>query len=234
MKTIGLIGGMSWESTQVYYRELNVQLNQTLGGLHSAKIILVNVDFQPIEQLMSQGHWDAVNQIIEKHCLTLQQAGVDCIAIATNTMHKLVPQIAPNLDVPIIHIADSVAQVIKTCKINTIGLLGTAFTMQEDFYHARLGSHSINALTPNQDDQIEINRIIFNELCQGEFTPQSKQTYLQVIERLKQQGAEAVVLACTEIGLLINQNDCETQLIDATEAHIKDIVNFALSDRKSE
>lgn len=229
MKTIGLLGGMSWESTQVYYRELNQQINQAKGGLHSAPIVMINVDFEPLEQLMINDGWNDICKILENHCITLQNADVDCIAIATNTMHKLVPQIEPKLKVPIIHIADSVAKNLKDQNINSIGLLGTAFTMQEDFYKSKLQSHNIKTMVPNTEDQNTINEIIFNELCQGQFTHTSKQKYLKVIERLKQQGAQAVVLACTEIGLLINQNDCDTKLIDATDVHIKDIVKFSLS-----
>lgn len=232
MKTIGLLGGMSWESTQVYYRELNRRVNQALGGLHSAPLVMVSVDFQPIERLMQKGDWDGISAILKKHCLQIQQAGAQCIGIATNTMHKLVPQFESQLSIPLIHIADSVAKNLMAQSSKKIGLLGTSFTMQEDFYKSRLAQYGIETLLPQNTDQGLINQIIFDELCQGQLKPQSKQTYLRVIEKLQQQGADAVVLACTEIGLLIKQSDTSVPLLDATEAHINDLVTFALSEHQ--
>ncbi|MCX7554272.1 aspartate/glutamate racemase family protein [Marinicella sp. S1101] len=232
MKTIGLLGGMSWESTQVYYRELNRRVNQALGGLHSVPVVMVSVDFQPIERLMQQGEWQPISQILKNHCLNLQQAGAQCIGIATNTMHKLVPQFESQLSIPLVHIADSVAKNLMAQGSKKIGLLGTSFTMQEDFYKTKLAHYGVETLVPQKKDQGIINQVIFDELCQGQLKPRSKQAYLQVIEKLQQQGADAVVLACTEIGLLIKPTDTQIPLLDATEAHINDLVTFALSDHQ--
>lgn len=228
MKTIGLLGGMSWESTLVYYRDINLKINQSLGGLHSAPLVMVNVDFQPIEDLMRQDNWPAISQLLKQHINSLQQAGADCLVIATNTMHKLAPEIESTVELPLLHIADSVAKVLINHNIQSVGIIGTAFTMQESFYQDRLNQHGIKTTVPDIQDQHSIHQIIFQELCQGQFKAESKQTYLDVIDRLKQQGAQAVVLACTEIGLLVNQADTTVPLFDATEAHINDAVAFAL------
>jgi aspartate racemase len=230
MKTIGLLGGMSWESSQIYYRGLNQQINQQLGGLHSAQIVMINVDFAPIEQLMAQGDWSAISDLLVKHCLQLQSAGADFIVIATNTMHKVAPVIEAAIDVPLLHIADAVAQAALTQQIKTVGLLGTVFTMEQDFYKARLkGQHGIKTIIPNAEDREVVNQVIFDELCQGQFTTQSKQKYLAVIEKLAAQGAQAVILGCTEIGLLVQQQDTTVTLLDATDAHIRLAVHHALS-----
>lgn len=230
MKTIGLLGGMSWESTQVYYRELNQQINQQLGGLHSAKIIMSSVDFAPIEQLMSQGDWLSISQILTKHCQTLEQAGSDFILIATNTMHKLAPEIQQGIAIPLLHIADTVGQKVQKQNIDKVGLLGTLFTMEQDFYRTKLEqTFSIKTLIPNSESRVTINQIIFDELCQGKFTDESKQHYLTVIDELSIQGAQAIILGCTEIGLLVQQQDTPIKLIDATYEHIKQAVRYSLS-----
>ncbi len=229
MKTIGLLGGMSWESSQVYYRELNQRINQALGGLHSAQMVMINVDFAPIEQLMLAGDWVAVSNILIKHCLQLQGAGADFIVIATNTMHKLAPAIEAAIQVPLLHIADAVGQskVIKPLK--TVGLLGTAFTMEAEFYTTRLNTkYGLDTLIPDDGQRLMVNQIIFDELCKGQFNTSSKQQYLKVINDMAQQGAQAIVLACTEIGLLVQQDDTDVTLIDATEEHIKMAVHQAL------
>ena len=230
MKTIGLLGGMSWESSQIYYRELNQQINQQLGGLHSAQIVMINVDFAPIEQLMLQGDWPAISDILVKHCLQLQIAGADFIVIATNTMHKIAPAIEQAIDIPLLHIADAVGQAAVAQQIEIVGLLGTVFTMEQGFYKTRLKTQQgIETLIPNDEDRVVVNQIIFDELCQGQFTASSKQQYLRVIDNLAAQGAEAVILGCTEIGLLVQQKDTSVTLLDATHEHIKLAVHHALS-----
>lgn len=230
MKTIGLLGGMSWESSQIYYRELNQQINLHLGGLHSAQIVMISVDFAPIEQLMVQGDWSTINELLIKHCLQLQSAGADFIVIATNTMHKCAPNIEQVLDIPLLHIADAVAQAATELQIKTVGLLGTSFTMEQDFYTTKLKADwAIETLTPNTEDRRMVNQVIFAELCQGQFTNSSKQRYLRVVDDLAAQGADAVILGCTEIGLLIQPQDTSIALLDATHEHIKLAVQHALS-----
>lgn len=229
MKTIGLLGGMSWESTQVYYRELNRQINQRLGGLHSAQMLMYNVDFAPLEALMVNNQWQQIAQQLTQYALQIQHAGADFLAIATNTMHKVAPQIIAAIDIPLLHIADTVGQQLKQQKMTTVGLLGTAFTMEQAFYKDYLlKHHNIQVVIPGTTARDDINRIIFSELCQGKFTQHSKQTYLQVIDQLAQKGAQGIILGCTEIGLLVNQQDTHVPLVDATECHIQAIVNQSL------
>ena len=228
MKTIGLLAGMSWESSQTYYRELNQQINQLLGGLHSAKIIMINVDFAPIEAWMKEGNWDAIAQSLIADCLKIQHAGADFLMIATNTIHKLAPQIEAAIHIPLLHIADAVAHELGIQNKSKVGLLGTGFTMEQDFYKGRLyHQFGIKTITPNEADRKTVNRIIFEELCHGQFNVPAKQQYLDIIKKMAEQGAEAVILACTEIGLLINQADTEIPLIDATYCHIKQAVVMA-------
>lgn len=229
MKTIGLLGGMSWESTLVYYRELNQQINQQLGGLHSAKIILINVDFAPIEALMKDGQWSEIAQQLTLYTQRIEQAGADFLLIATNTMHKLAEQIQASINIPLLHIADTVAQDLKKHNKTKVGLLGTQFTMEQDFYKDRLQEKfGIQVLVPETKERQQVNQIIFEELCHGQFKPSSKQVYLKIIDELAQQGAEAIILGCTEIGLLVQQSDCKIPLFDATDSHIKHAVNFSL------
>ena len=229
MKIIGLLGGMSWESSQIYYRELNQQINQHLGGLHSAQMVMINVDFAPLEQLMIKGEWSKISDILLKHCLQLQGAGADFIVIATNTMHKLAPIIEKKLGIPLLHIADAVGQSAVKKNLNTVGLLGTAFTMEQGFYATRLEKHGIKTIIPEDDERIVVNQIIFEELCKGQLKASSKQKYLKVIEGLARHGAQAVILGCTEIGLLVQQQDTAVTLVDATHEHIKMVVKQALS-----
>lgn len=229
MKTIGLLGGMSWESTQVYYRELNQQINSSKGGLHSAQMVLFNVDFAPIEQLMQQGNWAAIAKILITHSLQIQAAGADFLVIATNTMHKLAPEITERINIPLLHIADAVGQELAQKNYIKVGLLGTAFTMEEDFYKDRLLTQfGIETIIPESPDRHAVNQIIFEELCHGQFRTESKQTYLNVIEKLADQGAEAIILGCTEIGLLLQQSDSAVPLLDATFSHIRQITAKAL------
>ncbi len=229
MKTIGLLGGMSWESTLVYYRELNQAIKHHLGGLHSAKMMMVNVDFAPIENWMCEGRWDLIAENLIEHGLTIQTAGADFLVISTNTMHKLAPQIESAIDIPLLHIADAVGREVTALGHQKVGLLGTAFTMEHDFYAQRLKRYDVDVLIPDQTARDVVNQIIFDELCLGTFKAASKQRYLEIIDHLSAAGAQAVILGCTEIGLLINQTDTDTPLIDATFSHINAVVKHALA-----
>ena len=229
MKTIGLLGGMSWESTLVYYRELNHSINQHLGGLHSAKIILSSVDFAPLEAMMLQNNWSGIENELIVHAQILQQAGADCLVIATNTIHKLAEGIGSAINIPLIHIADAVGKDLQSHNISQIGLLGTRFTMEENFYASRLKQqYNIDTFIPDSADRLIINQIIFDELCRGQLLPESKAAYLEIIEKLSLQGAQAIILGCTEIGLLVKQQDTSVPLFDATFSHIKAASQFAL------
>jgi aspartate racemase len=230
VRTIGILGGMSWESTQIYYREMNRLVNQHLGGLHSAPMVMFNVDFAPIEHLMVNGGWDEISEILINHCLTIEKAGAEALVIATNTMHKLAEIIEQSIEIPLIHIANSVGHDLTEQGHQKVGLLGTSFTMEENFYKDRLYDYfGIETVVPNTASRQKINEIIFQELCQGQFNKPSKLKYLKIIDELVQQGAEAIILGCTEIGLLIQQSDCETPLFDATDSHIRHAIKFALN-----
>ncbi len=230
LKTIGLLGGMSWESSQIYYQQLNRLINQHLGGLHSAPIIMINVDFAPLEKLLVAGDWSALEAQLSAHCQTLEQAGADCLVLATNTMHQLADELEQAINIPLLHIADSVGQVLQQKNINKVGLLGTAFTMKGQFYRERLAQKfAIESVIPEEAEIISTNDIIFNELCHGKLLGASKAHYLTVVDQLASKGAQAVVLGCTEIGLLVQQADTDTPLIDATHTHIEAAATFALS-----
>jgi aspartate racemase len=229
MKTLGLIGGMSWESTASYYAALNQGVKDALGGLHSAKIILNSVDFAEIEQLQHEGDWSTLGKMLADAAQSLERAGAECVMICTNTMHKVVPAIEAVVTIPILHIADSTAEQLKRHGIQKVGLLGTRFTMEQDFYKGRLKEHfGIEVLIPNQEDRDTVHNVIYQELCKGIITDESKQAYLQVIERLQNAGAEAVILGCTEIALLVGQEDTQVKLFDTTQIHSEKGVEWAL------
>lgn len=229
MKTIGLLGGMSWESTLVYYRELNRTINQCLGGLHSAQIIMSSVDFAPLEAMMLLNDWSAIEKELIGHAQKLQHAGADCLVIATNTMHKMATAIEANIDIPLLHIAEAVGKDLQKHQKSKVGLLGTQFTMEENFYSNHLKQHfNIDTIIPETPDRAVINNIIFDELCKGQFLAKSKTAYLEIIEQLGLQGAQAIILGCTEIGLLVKQQDTSVPLFDATFSHIKAASQFAL------
>ncbi len=229
MKTIGLLGGMSWESTVGYYRAINKGVKKTLGGLHSAKIVLYSVDFQPIEKLQHEGNWEGTAKILSKAALCVQAAGADFLLICTNTMHKVAPDIEKAIRIPILHIADATAEVLVGKGINTVGLLGTAFTMEQDFYKGRLiQKYGLEVLIPNGPGRKIIHDVIYQELCLGQTIQNSKTEYLRIIERLANQGAEAVILGCTEIGLLVNQSDTDVELCDTTAIHAEKAVEHAI------
>ncbi|RDE19133.1 aspartate/glutamate racemase family protein [Motiliproteus coralliicola] len=230
MKTIGLIGGMSWESTQGYYRILNEQVKARLGGLHSAKLVLHSVDFDPIEKLQHQGKWDATADILCDAARSVEAGGADCVLICTNTMHKVAPQVAAAVSIPLLHIADATAAAIKARGLSRVGLLGTGFTMEQEFYKGRLcDQHGLEVLIPNEADRGLVHRVIYEELCLGRIVPESKTQYLRIIAQLAEQGAEAVILGCTEIGMLVQQNDTALPLFDTSELHACSAVDFALA-----
>jgi aspartate racemase len=231
MKTIGLLGGMSWESIESYYRLINTGIKDKLGGLHSAKIILHSVDFAEIEKLQHQGDWDKTAEILSHAAQGVEQAGADFILICTNTMHLVAPQIASAIKTPLLHIADATAEEIVKAGINKIGLLGTAFTMEEDFYKGQLiNNYGLEVITPNATDRQSVHQIIYNELCLGKINDASRNVYLRIIDDLVDQGAEGIILGCTEIALLIEPKDTDVRLFDTTRIHALKAVEKALLD----
>lgn len=231
MKTVGMLGGMSWESTSSYYTAINEGIKASLGGLHSAKICMVSVDFHEVEVLQSQGNWDEAAELLAQVSLSVQAGGADFLLICTNTMHKVAPQIEASLTIPILHIADATALELKSNGIARVGLLGTRFTMEQHFYKGRLSEqHGIEVLVPDENDRSTVHDIIYNELCLGEVKPESKAAYVEIINTLHAQGAQAVILGCTEIALLVQQHDTHVPLYDTTETHAMAAVNYALKD----
>ncbi len=230
MKTIGLLGGMSWESTSGYYRAINEGVKKALGGLHSAKIVMYSVDFAPIEKLQHRGDWEGTARVLSEAAEGIQAAGADFFLICTNTMHKVAPEIQGAVRIPLLHIADATAGVLKEKGIKKVGLLGTAFTMEQDFYRGRLErEHGLEVLIPDARDRKTVHDVIYGELCLGRILDPSKGEYLRIIQELSNRGAEAVILGCTEIGLLVNQGDTDVELLDTTAIHAEKAVAFALS-----
>ena len=221
MKTIGLIGGMSWESTVTYYQIINETIKNRLGGLHSAKCILYSVDFDEIEKYQTRGEWDKSADVLSEAAQALERAGADYIVICTNTMHKVVPEIGRRIHIPILHIADMTAVQLKKQGIRKVGLLGTKYTMQQDFYKNILIRQGIEVIVPNDDDVDVVNRVIYDELCLGKIFEKSKAAYLDIIHKLARNGAQGIILGCTEIGLLIQQSDTDIPLFDTTLIHAK-------------
>ena len=229
MKTIGLIGGMSWESSVEYYRIINQLVREKLGGLHSAKSVMVSVDFGPIEALMQTGDWDGVLAELITAAQQVQAGGADFLLIATNTMHKLYAEVGAAVEIPLIHIADATGVKIKAAGLTKVGLLGTAFTMAEDFYTGRLAEQfGLEVLVPDAVEQAEVNRIIFEELVVGKILPESKAKYLEVIAGLVAHGAQGVILGCTEIPLLVKAEDASVPLFDTTFLHAEAAVERAV------
>ncbi|MCJ2165074.1 MULTISPECIES: aspartate/glutamate racemase family protein [unclassified Pseudodesulfovibrio] len=229
MKTIGLLGGMSWESSLEYYRVMNEEVKTRLGGLHSAKILMYSVDFAPLRELMLAGDWGGVGQHLSEGARTLAQAGADLIVIGTNTMHKLAPQVAEAVSVPLVHIADATADAARAQGYSKVALLGTIFTMEDDFYRQRLVDHGFEVLVPEADDRKLVDRVIFDELCKGALLDGSRAEFLRIISELAVQGAEAVILGCTEIGLLVRPGDTEVPTLDTCRIHAVRVVAEALS-----
>ena len=234
MKTIGMIGGMSWESSIEYYRIINETVRSELGGLHSAKSMMVSVEFAEIEALQHQNRWDEAATILIDAAHSLESGGADFAIICTNTMHKLYDIIQQNIQIPLLHIADATAETIKAAGIQKIALLGTRFTMEENFYKGRLiENYGLDVIIPGSEDMEIVHRIIYDELCAGIIQSDSKQQYKDIIRRLVQTGAEGIILGCTEIGLLVKQEDSPVLLFDTTEIHAKAAVKYALADEMS-
>ena len=229
-KTIGLLGGMSWESTAIYYRELNEGIKTKLGGLHSARICMVSVDFEEIEKLQQIEDWNGTAVILSEAAIAIEKGGADFLLICTNTMHKVAPQIEANISIPILHIADATAQRLREAGIKKVGLLGTRFTMEQDFYKGRLvEKYGIDVIVPNEPEREDVHSVIYNELCLGTIDQNSRERYLKIIAQLAANGAEAVILGCTEIALLVKQNHTATPLYDTTAIHAEQAVLEALS-----
>ena len=229
MKTIGLIGGMSWESTVTYYQLLNEGIKDALGGLHSAKVLLYSVDFFEIEALMSRGEWDEAANQLGNVAARLEQAGADMILICTNTLHKVAPQVQAKIGVPLVHIAEAAAEALLLQGITRVGLLGTKYTMTQEFYRDKLVERDIEVLIPEGDDIDLVNRVIFEELCLGIVKEESRAEYLRVIAALQQHGAQGILLGCTELGLIVAKKNVLLPLFDTTEIHAKKALTLALS-----
>ena len=231
MKTIGLIGGMSWESTVPYYQTINRVVCQRLGGLHSAKVALYSVDFDEIERLQREGRWEESGGILADAARAVRRAGADFIVLCTNTMHKVAPQIEAAVDVPLLHIADATAARVKETGLARVGLLGTRFTMEEDFYRGRLESrHGLSVLTPPAGQRALVHGVIYEELCLGRVRDDSRREFQQVVADLVARGAQGVILGCTEIGLLLRPQDAPVPLFDTATIHAEAAAEFALSD----
>ncbi len=229
MKTIGLIGGMSWESTADYYREINQGVARALGGLHSAQLVMYSVDFEPIEKLQHAGDWDGAARLLADAAVRLQAAGADFLVLCTNTMHKVADDITASVDIPLLHIADATAKELAAHGVTTVGLLGTAFTMEQSFYRGRLESRfGLKVAVPEASDRKIVHDIIYDELCLGQVHAASRTEYLRIINGLAAQGAQAVILGCTEIGLLVSQQDTDVPLFDTTRIHARLAVSEAL------
>lgn len=230
MKTIGLIGGMSWESTVTYYQILNETVKQRLGGLHSAKILLYSVDFDEIEKYQSSGEWEKSAEVLSQAAMNLEKAGADFIVICTNTMHKVAPKIQSHISIPIIHIAEATADELIKRGISRVALLGTKYTMTQDFYKDKLLKAGIDVVIPDLAGIEIVNDIIYKELCLGIISKASKKKYLEIIDKLAEQGAQGVILGCTEIGLLIQQTDTSLPVFDTTRIHAVKAAELSIED----
>ena len=230
MKTIGLIGGMSWESSVEYYKIINEGALARLGGVHSAKSVMVSVDFAEIDTILKEGRWKDAAELMAESAKKLETAGVDVVLICTNTLHKVAEEVQASISIPLLHIADAVGEAVRAQNLKTVALLGTRFTMQDDFIKGRLAQKfGLRVITPSAEDQEVIHRVIFEELVIGKILPASKAAYLDIISKLQGQSAEAVILGCTELGLLVKQEDCDLPLFDTTVEHAKAALDFAFS-----
>ena len=231
MKTIGLLGGMSWESTVTYYQILNREVGRRLGGFHSARILLLSVDFQEIETLQHKGEWDVLGDLLARDALTLEEAGAEFLVLSTNTMHLVAPAIEARVTIPLLHIADATAERIKTEGMGRVGLLGTRFTMEEPFYRGRLeDAHGLDVLVPPDTDRELVHKVIYEELVQGSIREESKAEYQRIAEDLEKEGAQGVILGCTEIGLLLKQADVSVPLFDTTLIHAEAAAAFSVGE----
>lgn len=229
MKTIGLLGGMSWESSIEYYRIINETIKERLGGLHSAQSLMYSVDFADIEKLQHAGDWNALTQAMINAAKLLEHGGADFLVICTNTMHRMAPEVSAAINMPLLHIADATADAIKAQKLNTVGLLGTRFTMEGDFYRGKLeNDHGLKVLIPDDEGRETVRQIIYKELVQGIIREDSRKAYLDIIGDLQSRGAEGVILGCTEIPLLVKQKDVSIPIFDTTTIHAKAAVDWAL------
>ena len=228
LKTIGLIGGMSWESTVTYYKIINETVKEKLGGLHSAKCILYSVDFQEIEECQANGNWEKSGEILGEAAYNLEKAGADFIVICTNTMHKVVNQIKEKISIPILHIAEMTAEKILEKGLKNIALLGTKYTMEQDFYKSKLIEKGINVIIPDKNDIEIINEVIYDELCLGTINSDSKKKFLEIVDKLRSKGAEGIILGCTEIGLLIKNADTEVPLFDTAIIHAEQAAIYSI------
>ena len=229
MKVIGLIGGMSWESTAEYYRIINKTVKERLGGLHSAKILLYSVDFSEVATLQTEGRWPEATEFMCDAARRIERGGADCVLICTNTMHKMAPEVQSTVTIPLLHIADTTAIEIKKRGIKRVALLGTKYTMEEDFYKGRLvDDYDLDVVIPPEDGRTIVNRVIYEELCLGKVVEESRNQFQQIIHDLNRRGVEGVILGCTEISLLINQDDSPLPLFDTTAIHAQAAVDFAL------
>lgn len=229
MKTIGLIGGMSWESSAEYYRIINKEVKQRLGGLHSAKCILYSVDFEEIERYQAEGNWKNAGEILAEVVYSVEKAGADFIVICTNTMHKVISYIEEKVCIPVLHIADATAKKIHEQGIKSVALLGTKYTMEDDFYTARLEGSGLHVIIPSEYDREIVNRVIYEELCVGNINEIARSEYKRVIQSLIEEGAEGIILGCTEIGLLITEDDSSVPLFDTTYIHAIEAVKVSLN-----
>ena len=231
MKTIGLIGGMSWESSLEYYRIINEEVKKKLSGFHSAKCILYSVDFAEIEGMQREGKWDEAAGMMVSAGQSLERAGAEFLVLCTNTMHKLADQLQAGVHIPLLHIADATADAVKTAGLNRIGLLGTRFTMEQDFYKERLAEkHGLEVLIPDEPDRELIHRVIYDELCLGVVKEESRQHFVDIIEKLVADGAQGVILGCTEIEMLVREGDCDVPLFPTTRIHAEAAVAYALKN----
>ena len=228
MKTIGLLGGMSWESTELYYRLINEETKRRLGGLHSAPIAMVSVDFHEIEEYQRQGDWDAAAQSLASKARQIEAAGADFLLICTNTMHRVAQEVQSTIKIPLLHLADATATRILQAGTKTVGLLGTKFTMEQDFYKNRLEQQGVKVLIPPESDREIIHQVIYDELCLGHVCESSRQEYLRIIEQLGAAGVEGVIQGCTEIVMLVQQKHTNVPLFDTTSIHAQEAVALAL------
>jgi aspartate racemase len=230
-RVIGMVGGMSWESSAHYYRLANEAVRARLGGLHSARVLLSSVDFADIEQLQVDGRWNEAGELLASVARSLEAGGAELLLICTNTMHKVADQVQAAVDIPLLHLADATGHAITRAGFTAVGLLGTAFTMEQDFYRERLSGHGFTVLVPPPEDRAEVHRIIYEELCMGVFREESRQVYRDTIARLVQAGAEGIVLGCTEIELLIDAVDSPVPVFPTTRLHVEAAVEASLADR---
>lgn len=228
LKTIGLIGGMSWESTVTYYKIINEVIKEKLGGLHSAKCVLYSVDFQEIEECQANGNWEKSGEILGEAANNLEKAGADFIVICTNTMHKVVSQIKEKISIPILHIAEMTVEKILEKGLKNIALLGTKYTMEQDFYKSKLIEKGINVIIPDKNDIEIINEVIYDELCLGTINSDSKKKFLEIVDKLRNKGAEGIILGCTEIGLLIKNEDTDVPLFDTAIIHAEQAAMYSI------